>query len=173
MKQKQEKIPNALTSKENLGSPHLVKNFKERTGGRDVLDMEGKEFFDELVGDIEDLKMTDDFLQVLLLKRFVTLHEPVSSAREKINERIKDLEDTLEALRGRFARNPKIKHDEIDDEFERLSIEEKDNIEEELERLGVTYKVLGHFLRAGIFTESDTLMRAKEAVYNQIKKFTP
>jgi len=135
--------------------------------------MEGKEFFDELMGDIEDLKMADDFLQALLLKRIIILHEPVSSAREKINERMKDLEDTLESLLGKFARNPKIKHDEIDDEFEQISTEEKDNIEEELERLRVTYKVLGYFLRAGIFTESDTLMKAKEAVYAQIKKFTP
>ena len=173
MGHKKEKIPNALTSKENLSPPHLIKNPKERRGGRDVLDMESREFFDELIGDIEDLKMADGFLQVLLLKRIIILHEPVSSAREKISERMKDLEDTLEALRGRFARNPKIKQDEIDNEFERISIEEKGNIEEELEQLGVTYKVLGHFLRAGIFTESDMLMKAKEAVYAQIKKFTP
>lgn len=168
-----EKLPNALTSKKDLPPPNLIKNPAEKRRGRDTIDIEGEKFFNELQEDIEDLKTADNFIQILLRKRFIDIDKPVSSAREKINERMKELEKTLESLRGRFARNPEIKHNEIDDEFEQLSIEEKDNIETELERLEITYKVLGHFLRAGIIAESDIFIKATEAIFSQIKKFTP
>ncbi len=173
MSMKKEKLPNALTSKENLPPPHLIKNPKE-IRGRDIFDIEGNEFYGQLAEDIEDLKKTDTSLQILLRKKMINLDEIVSSAREKINKRMGELEETLSTLKGKgFIRDPKIKYDDIDEEFQQLMAEDKDKMETELEYLETTYRVLGHLLRAGIISESDTFIKAVEAVFLQIKKFTP
>lgn len=171
MSEKKEKLPNSLTSKENLPPPNLIKNPKERRG-RDIFDIKGEEFFNQFEEVIEDLKKADIALQIFLRKKMLNLDETVSSAREKINERMGELEKTLPALRGRgFIRDPKIEYDDIDNEFEEIMTEDKDRIETELEYLKKTYLVLGHLLRTGMVSESDAFIKAVKAVSIQIKKF--
>lgn len=168
-----EKQPNALTSKENLSSPNLVKDPNKRDG-RDMFDFEGQEFYGQLEEDRADLAKADIALQVLLRRKIINLDERVSSAVEKINERIKELEETLDALKGRgFARNEEIKRDEIDDDFEKLMDDSSDEMGTELEHLETANRVLGHLLRSQKIAVSDAFIKAVEAIDAQIKAFTP
>lgn len=168
-----EKQPNALTSKEDLSSPNLIKNHKERRG-KDSLDIEGEEFYRQLEEDKNDLVKTDVSLQILLRRKMINLGESISSASEKINERINELEETQKALKGRdFVRDKKVEYDEIDDEFAKIMDENEDKIGTELEYLETTGRVIGFLLRDGMIRGSDSFIKAVEAVYAQIKKFTP
>jgi len=164
MSEKKEKLSNSLTSKENLSPPNLIRNPKERNE-REVFDVEGEDFFNQFEEDVKDLKTTDASLQVLLRKKMINLDEPISSAREKINNRITELEDDHQAfMRQSGAQNPETKNDGIDNEFYELMSVDKDNIK-------TTYRVLGHLLRAGMVSESDVLVNATQKIYSQIKKF--
>ena len=170
---KKEINTNALTSKENLPPPRLIKDKKGRKG-RDIFDTEGKELFDQLEEYRIELEKTGAFLQTLLRKRVINLDESVSSSLKKVNNRMKELEETLETLKNRgFVRDKELKYDELDDEFDELMTTEKDKIEEEFEFLQITNRILGRLLKSGMIRTTDAFIKAVEAVYVQIKKLTP
>lgn len=168
-----EKPPNTLTSQEDVRLPRLVKD-PRKNRGRDVLDSEGKEFFDQLAEDIREIKKADVFIQSLIQDKILKLDETVSIALTKIDEKIRELEKTFEALdESSFVPNPDIKGDDVNEEFSQMAIQDKSTIERDLIYFKTTRDVLGHFLKAGILSESSTIKEVMRAIVEQIQKFTP
>jgi hypothetical protein len=150
-------------------------NFQKENSSFDLeqknsLDIEADRFFKEFERDIEELERVDAFLQFILKKGLVSLDETISSAIEKINQRMEELEETKNVLKRGKIKKKNFDQDDIDREFEELITNERSEIEEELENLGNLYRIIGYLLRSKEISESDLLIKFQETIFNLIKK---
>jgi len=181
MYSKKEKQPNALTSKESLPPPRLVKKGegKKIVSELDFDDKELNKFFGAMEAKIkpeQELKKAKFILDLLLKEGHVSLNNTVQEATNFIQERINDLKRTVSAASETLKENERLMYEtgkvggEENAEFNRIAEEELEKAERETMLLFALGKFLNDLLAVNRITLNTNLKRVSQLLGQKLQK---